>query len=34
MTSKRDVDMIDRRLRDARSIDQARAREQENDDAS
>lgn len=32
-TAKRDVDMIDRRLRDAREIDQARAAEEENDDA-
>lgn len=33
-TSKRDVDMIDRRLRDARGIDEALVQEQENDDAS
>jgi phage-related protein len=32
-TSKRDIDMIDRRLRDARDIDRARAAEEENDDA-
>jgi hypothetical protein len=31
-TSKRDIDMIDRRLRDARDIDRARAAEEENDD--
>jgi len=32
-TSKRDVDMIDRRLRDARAIDRGRAAEEGNDDA-
>jgi len=32
-TSKRDIEMIDRRLRDAREIDRARAAEEENDDA-
>ncbi|MGH6960230.1 MAG: type II toxin-antitoxin system RelE/ParE family toxin [Dongiaceae bacterium] len=32
-TSKRDIDMIDRRLRDAREIDRARTAEEENDDA-
>jgi phage-related protein len=33
-TAKRDLDMIDRRLRGARKIDRARAAEEENDDAS
>src|SRR5262249_12287251 len=32
-TGKRDIDMIDRRLRDARAIDRARTAEEEDDDA-
>jgi phage-related protein len=32
-TAKRHVDMIERRLRDAREIDRARTAEEENDDA-
>jgi phage-related protein len=32
-TSRRDIDMIDRRLRDARDIDRVIAEEEENDDA-
>ena len=32
-TAKRDIDMIDRRLRDAREIDRARTAEEEDDDA-
>jgi phage-related protein len=32
-TAKRNVEMIDRRLRDARAIDRARTAEEEDDDA-